>query len=48
MPYLSPAQKERVREWMANGIVRAIIGLENAQDLIADLDQALGAERWRV
>jgi methionine-gamma-lyase len=39
--YLTAAQKRRIREWMGNGIVRASIGLENAQDLIADLDRAL-------
>jgi cystathionine beta-lyase/cystathionine gamma-synthase len=39
--YLEDAQKTRIREWMGQGIVRASIGLENAQDLIADLDQAL-------
>jgi cystathionine beta-lyase/cystathionine gamma-synthase len=39
--YLSPAQKRRIRAWMGDGIVRASIGLENADDLIADLDRAL-------
>ena len=39
--YLDAAQKVRIREWMGDGIVRASIGLENVQDLIADLDQAL-------
>ncbi|MGD2177047.1 MAG: PLP-dependent aspartate aminotransferase family protein [Anaerolineae bacterium] len=39
--YLSTAQKRRIREWMGDGIVRASIGLENAGDLIADLDRAL-------
>ncbi|MGD9030224.1 MAG: PLP-dependent aspartate aminotransferase family protein [Anaerolineae bacterium] len=39
--YLSAAQKRRIREWMGDGIVRASIGLENARDLIADLDRAL-------
>jgi methionine-gamma-lyase len=39
--YLSAAQKRRIREWMGDGIVRASIGLENAQDLIADLSRAL-------
>ena len=29
------------REWMGEGIVRASVGLENVNDLIADLDQAL-------
>jgi methionine-gamma-lyase len=40
-PYLDAAQKKRIREWMGDGIVRASIGLENVEDLIADLDQAL-------
>ncbi len=39
--YLSPAQKRRIRAWMGDGIVRASIGLENPDDLIADLDRAL-------
>lgn len=39
--YLADAQKARIRGWMGEGIVRASIGLENAQDLIVDLDQAL-------
>jgi cystathionine beta-lyase/cystathionine gamma-synthase len=41
VPYLSPPQKRRIREWMGDGIVRASIGLENADDLVADLDRAL-------
>ncbi len=39
--YLDAGQKAGIREWMGDGIVRASIGLENAQDLIADLDSAL-------
>jgi cystathionine beta-lyase/cystathionine gamma-synthase len=39
--YLDAAQKARIREWMGGGIVRASVGLENPEDLIADLDQAL-------
>jgi len=39
--YLDEAQKARIGEWMGEGIVRASVGLENVQDLIADLDQAL-------
>lgn len=39
--YLDGEQKARIREWMGDGIVRASIGLENVQDLISDLDQAL-------
>jgi len=40
--YLSAEQKQRVRkEWMGEGIVRVSAGLENCDDLIEDLDQAL-------
>jgi cystathionine beta-lyase/cystathionine gamma-synthase len=39
--YLDNAQKARIREWMGDGIVRASIGLESVDDLIADLDRAL-------
>ena len=39
--YLTPAQKQSIREWTGDGIIRASIGLESADDLIADLDQAL-------
>jgi methionine-gamma-lyase len=39
--YLDDAQKARIREWMGDGIVRASIGLESVDDLIADLDRAL-------
>jgi methionine-gamma-lyase len=45
--YLSAAQKARIREWTGDGIVRASIGLENPQDLIADLDQALRGRTWK-
>jgi methionine-gamma-lyase len=45
--YLSAAQKTRIREWMGDGIVRASIGLENPQDLITDLDQALRGRTWK-
>jgi cystathionine beta-lyase/cystathionine gamma-synthase len=39
--YLDEAQKARIREWMGDGIVRASVGLEEPEDLKADLDQAL-------
>ncbi|MFN2225191.1 MAG: trans-sulfuration enzyme family protein [Anaerolineae bacterium] len=45
--YLEPAQKQRIREWMGEGIVRASIGLEDAGDLIADLDQALRGRTFK-
>lgn len=46
-PYLDQAQKVRIREWMGDGIVRASVGLERPQDLIADLDQALRARSFK-
>ena len=42
-PYLTGAQKAHIREWTGDGIVRVSVGLEDPQDLIADLDQALRA-----
>jgi cystathionine beta-lyase/cystathionine gamma-synthase len=42
-PYLSDIQKARIREWTGDGIVRVSVGLEDPDDLIADLDQALRA-----
>lgn len=39
--YLSAQQKNRIRQWAGEGIMRASIGLENTQDLIEDLDRAL-------
>jgi cystathionine gamma-synthase len=39
--YLTPGQKASIREWTGEGIVRASVGLENSEDLISDLDQAL-------
>lgn len=41
--YLDADQKRAYREWAGNGIMRISIGLEDPQDLIADLDQALGS-----
>ncbi len=40
--YFSLEQKQRIRDqWMGEGIVRISVGLENTQDLIDDLEQAL-------
>jgi cystathionine beta-lyase/cystathionine gamma-synthase len=39
--YLTGEQKTRIKQWVGEGIVRASIGLEDPQDLIEDLDQAL-------
>ena len=46
-PYLSAEQKLRIREWTGEGILRASIGLEAPQDLIADLDQALSRRTFK-
>jgi cystathionine beta-lyase/cystathionine gamma-synthase len=46
-PYLDAAQKKRIRAWTGEGIIRASIGLEDPQDLIADLDQALRARTFK-
>lgn len=40
-PYLDEAQKKAIREWAGEGIMRISIGLEDAEDLVADLDQGL-------
>lgn len=41
--YLDSEQKARIRHWTGEGIVRSSIGLEDPEDLIADLDQALNS-----
>jgi methionine-gamma-lyase len=46
-PYLNAEQKQGIRHWMGAGIMRASIGLENPDDLIADLDQALNARTFK-
>jgi methionine-gamma-lyase len=43
MPFYTDEQKRRIREWTGEGIIRASIGLESADDLIRDLDRALRA-----
>ncbi len=43
MPFYTDEQKLRIREWTGEGIIRATIGLESADDLIRDLDRALRA-----
>jgi methionine-gamma-lyase len=47
IPYLGDEQKAGIREWMGDGIVRASIGLEDPDDLIADLDQALSRRTYK-
>jgi cystathionine beta-lyase/cystathionine gamma-synthase len=46
-PYLSLEQKASLRAWVGEGILRASVGLENVNDLIADLDQALCARTFK-
>jgi methionine-gamma-lyase len=46
-PYLSAGQKAGIRAWMGDGIVRASVGLEDAGDLITDLDQALRGRTFK-
>lgn len=47
LPYLmthaSIEEKERVALGVTDNLVRLSVGLENAEDIIADLDQALRA-----
>jgi methionine-gamma-lyase len=45
--YLTDAQKKSIHTWTGDGIIRASIGLESANDLIADLDQALRGRTLR-
>ncbi|MBN1877034.1 MAG: PLP-dependent transferase [Anaerolineae bacterium] len=47
MPFYTEAQKRHIREWTGDGILRASIGLENPDDLIRDLDQALRARTFK-
>lgn len=39
---LEGAQAARYREWAGEGVFRVSVGLEDADDLVADLEQALG------
>ena len=42
--YLTADQKTSIREWFGEGVMRLSVGLENVEDLIEDLDQALRAK----
>jgi cystathionine beta-lyase/cystathionine gamma-synthase len=44
VPYYDQEQKQRIREWSDEGVFRTSIGLEDPDDLIRDLDQALRAK----
>lgn len=43
MPFYTAEQKQRIREWTGDGLIRASIGLESPDDLMRDLDRALRA-----
>ncbi len=45
--YLDNMQKEKIKEWMGDGIIRASVGLESPDDLIEDLDQALSGRTFK-
>jgi len=47
LAFYTDEQKMRIREWTGDGIVRASVGLESAEDLIRDLDQALNARTFK-
>ena len=47
MPFYTDEQKGRIRAWTGEGIIRASIGLESADDLIRDLEQALRARTFK-
>jgi cystathionine beta-lyase/cystathionine gamma-synthase len=47
MPFYTDDQKERIRQWTGDGLIRASVGLENVEDLIRDLDQALTARTFK-
>ncbi len=47
MPFYTTEQKDRIRLWTGEGLVRASVGLENADDLMRDLDQALKARTFK-
>jgi cystathionine beta-lyase/cystathionine gamma-synthase len=43
VPYYNEKQKRSIRDWSGKGIFRTSIGLEDPDDLIRDLEQALNA-----
>ena len=44
VPYYNEEQKNRIREWSGEGVFRTSLGLEDPDDLIRDLEQALNAK----
>jgi cystathionine beta-lyase/cystathionine gamma-synthase len=45
--YLTTQQKSDIKDWTGEGVMRLSVGLENADDLIQDLDQALRARTFK-
>lgn len=45
--YLGVEQKRRIHDWMGEGLVRLSVGLEDVNDLIADLDAGLRARSFK-
>jgi methionine-gamma-lyase len=45
LTHLTENQRQDIRDWMGSGLVRLSVGLESANDLIHDLDQALRGTR---
>jgi len=44
VPYYNEEQKNRIRKWSGEGVFRTSLGLEDPDDLIQDLEQALNAK----
>ena len=42
MTHASVPYQERTKVGVSDSLIRVSVGIENAEDLIADLDQALG------
>src|SRR5262249_22118672 len=42
MTHASIPRAERIKAGLADGLIRLSVGIEDAEDLIADLDQAIG------
>jgi cystathionine gamma-lyase/cystathionine beta-lyase len=42
MTHASIPREERIKNGLADSLIRLSVGIEDADDLIADLDQAIG------
>lgn len=47
MPFYTPLQKAGIHAWTGDGLLRASVGLEDAADLVKDLDQALRGRTFK-